>query len=127
MTTALQDCPTFEDFALSPHVRRWYIQVLMTAGGATSTITTNLPTLPAVANSASSVFAVTNLPPCPGTPRYNIQIYSPGATVTEAIVTAYSATNGTLSYRTSKAGTATDPASGDIIWLYFEGESRPVP
>ncbi len=129
MTTALQDCPAFTEGAdLSPHVRKWFVNVLMAGSGATSTITTSLPTLPAVANSASSIFAVTNLPPMPivtGTaPRITFSIYSPLATVTECIITAFNATNGTLSYRTSKAGTAADPAAADVITLVFEGECR---
>ncbi len=129
MTTALQDCPAFTEGAdLSAHVRKWYLGVLMAGAGVTSTITTSLPTLPAVANGASSIFAVTNLPPMPiltgAAPRITFSIYSPAATVTEVIITAFNATNGTLSYRTSKAGTATDPAASDVITLVFEGECR---
>lgn len=131
MTTALQDCPAFPDVSLSAHVRRYYIQVTFSDGaGTTSTITSNLPTLPAVGNGSSSVFAVTNLPPAPATggdgnvPRYYAQIYSPAATITEPIITAYDAVAGTLSFRTSKAGTATNPASTDKVWLFFEMAGR---
>jgi len=42
---------------------------------------------------------------------------SAAATVTETIITAESVTAGTMTIRTSKAGTAVNPASGDVIFL----------
>lgn len=53
-------------------------------------------------------------PVCPNA-VIHVGLQSAAATVTEAIETAKSATAGTASLRTSKAGTAANPASGDII------------
>jgi len=47
-------------------------------------------------------------------------IYSAGATITEWIITAKSATAGTATIRLSKGGTAAQPASGDEVTLYLD-------
>jgi hypothetical protein len=47
-------------------------------------------------------------------------IYSAGATITEWIITAKSATAGTATLRLSKAGTSAEPASGDEVTIHFD-------
>lgn len=46
-----------------------------------------------------------------------VEIKSAAATVTECILTAKAATSGTATLRFSKAGTAANPASGDIATI----------
>lgn len=49
---------------------------------------------------------------------------SAAATVTEAIFTAVNYKTGTATLRTSKAGTAVNPASGDLIGFLLIGQTR---
>ncbi len=55
--------------------------------------------------------------------QYGIK-QSAAATITEIIGTAVSTTAGTAAFRTSKAGTAVNPASGDILTVWFIAEPR---
>lgn len=51
-------------------------------------------------------------------------LYSPAGTVVTAYTTAKSATAGTATIVTSTVVGATDPASGDVLTLVFEMETR---
>jgi hypothetical protein len=73
-------------------------------------------------NAGTGLFTL-GFPPCLKV-RLNAFLKSAAATVTEAIVTAASATAGTATLRTSKAGTAVNPANGDVITLYVFGQTR---
>lgn len=53
-------------------------------------------------------------------------LLSVAATVTEVILTAISPTAGTFTIRTSKAGVATNPASGDLIQIHIDGKTTAV-
>lgn len=69
-----------------------------------------------VANTGTGTFSLV-YPVCPNA---TIKVWiesSAAATVTEAILTAKSPSAGTGTIRTSKAGTATNPASGDLIGI----------
>jgi hypothetical protein len=57
--------------------------------------------------------------------RPHLDLKSAASTVTEAIFTAIDPEAGTATVRTSKAGTATDPASGDIIFIELLGKVAP--
>jgi hypothetical protein len=67
-----------------------------------------------VANTGTGTFSLA-YPVCPNATIKVFVEMSAAATVTEAILTAKSPTAGTATIRTSKAGTATNPASGDLI------------
>jgi hypothetical protein len=73
-------------------------------------------------NSGTGTFNLT-YPPCMKA-KFQLCLQSAAATVTEAILTAKSATAGTAALRTSKAGTATNPANGDVITVLILGQSR---
>jgi hypothetical protein len=67
-----------------------------------------------MANTGTGTFSLVY----PACPNATIRVWvesSAAATVCEAILTAKSQTAGTATVRTSKAGTATNPASGDLI------------
>lgn len=73
-----------------------------------------------VANTGTGTFSVAY----PAAPNATICAFielSAAATVTEAILTAKAPSSGTATLRTSKAGTATNPASGDLIGLVIFG------
>src|SRR5512144_158804 len=126
MTKSLEDNPAYPSMVGQPFRRTWSAEIPIGGSGATGTILQAPPGF-AAAKSATGVYDCTNLPPgiaSKGKYRFRFGLYSPAATVTECIVTAFNANNGTMTFRTSKAGTAAEPASGDIIWIYFEGESR---
>ncbi len=77
----------------------------------------------AAVNSGTGTFNLTY----PAALRVKIQYgieQSAAATVTEIIGTAVSATAGTASFRTSKAGTAVNPASSDILNVVIWAETR---
>lgn len=63
-------------------------------------------------------------PPCPKM-RISFQLQSPALTVQGTLVTARSATGGTATFKiTNAAGAATDPATGDFVFIYFSGQAR---
>ena len=120
----LKDYPTFKEGGNinTPDTRSWSAEIPIGASGATGTIL-NAPAGFACAKSATGVYACTGLPIHPtGKGRFWFGIYSPTPTVGGAVVTAKSNTAGTMSFATVVGVTATEPASGDIIWVYFEGE-----
>lgn len=67
-----------------------------------------------MANTGTGTFSLV-YPACPGAVVHVFVEQSAAATVTEAILTAKSPSAGTATVRTSKAGTAANPASGDLI------------
>lgn len=125
MTAPIADLDSgFPVKSLIPDVVHWWAAIPIGAAGATGTIK-DAPQGFACAKSATGVYDVTGMPPCPATTTANskisflFQLQSPAATVTEAIVsTAPNLSNGTVSFRTSKGGTATEPASGDIVYMH---------
>jgi hypothetical protein len=126
MTKSLEDNPAFPGYAGQPFRRTWSAEIPIGASGATGTILQAPPAF-AAAKNGTGVYDCTNLPPwiaSKGKGRFRFGIYSPALTVFAAVVTAYNATNGTMTFKAVSAGGATEPASGDIIWVYFEGESR---
>ncbi len=64
-------------------------------------------------------------PKCPKGRLIPVIKKSAAATVTEIIFTAFDMTAGTATIRTSKAGVATNPASGDIIGIYLDAQGEP--
>ncbi len=77
----------------------------------------------AAANSGTGTFTLTYPASLKAKIQYGIK-QSAAATITEIIGTAVSPTAGTASFRTSKAGTAVNPASGDILTVWFLAEPR---
>lgn len=65
-------------------------------------------------------------PMCPKARVVPFVAKSAAATVTEAICTALAPTAGTATIRFSKAGTATDPANGDVIGFNIFGSPMGV-
>jgi hypothetical protein len=60
-------------------------------------------------------------PPAVAARIYQTEIYSPGLTVIDSVVTAKTATAGVATHKVlNPAGAATDPASGDILTLRLE-------
>lgn len=73
-------------------------------------------------NTGTGTFSLT----FPASPNCTIEVFpevSAAATVTEAILTAKSPTAGTATIRTSKAGTAANPASGDLIGIIIYAQT----
>lgn len=100
----------------------WTCEVPIGASGATGTLVFG-PNGIAVAKSGTGTYDVTGMPLTPaGKGRFRFGIYSPLLTVDNAVVTAYDGTAGTMSFTTVAAGVATEPASGNKVWVYFEGE-----
>jgi len=102
----------------------WWAHIPISAAGATGTIK-DAPQGFACANAGTGVFNVTGMPPCPATTTSNskatfwFSLQSPAATVTECVIsTAHNLANGTVSFTTSKAGTAANPADGDVVRLF---------
>lgn len=77
----------------------------------------------AAANSGTGTFNLTYPAATKAKIYYGIK-QSAAATITEIIGTAVSTTAGTASFRTSKAGTAVNPASGDILTVMIVAEPR---
>jgi len=101
---------------------RWTCEIPIGASGATGTLKFG-PNGIAVAKSATGIYAVTGMPVTPaGLGRFAFGLYSPAGTVGSAFVTAYDGAAGTMTFHTSVGVTDTEPASGDKVWLYFEGE-----
>jgi hypothetical protein len=62
-------------------------------------------------------------PACPKA-LVHVGLKSAAGTVTEAILLAKSATAGTATIQTSAAGVATEPASGDAIYVFVFSKTR---
>jgi len=90
--------------------------VAIGAAGAVDSTVTGYRVAPGVvmANTGTGTFSLV-YPACPNAVVHVFVESSAAATVTEAILTAKSPSAGTATVRTSKAGTATNPASGDLI------------
>ena len=107
-----------------PEVIDWDCEVPIGASGATGTLAFQ-PNGMAVAKSDTGVYAVTGMPICPaGKGRITFGIYSPAPTVGGAVVTVVDFTAGTMTFETLVGVTATEPASGDKIWIKFRGSPR---
>ena len=102
----------------------WDCEVPIGASGATGTLAFQ-PNGMAVAKSDTGVYAVTGMPICPaGKGRITFGLYSPTPTVGGAVVTVVDFTAGTMTFETLVGVTATEPASGDKIWIHFRGSPR---
>ncbi len=125
MTAPIADLDSgFVEKTLLPNIVHWWAYIPIGAAGATGTIK-DAPNGFACANVGTGVFDVTGMPPCPATTTSNSKavfvftLASPGATVKECVIsTAHSLANGTISFTTSKAGTAANPASGDVVVMH---------
>lgn len=124
---ALADLDFYAQVHNRPHVKRWSVVIPIGAAGATGTLLQGPPGI-ACAYTATGIYAVSAMPlamaESTGKSRVHFQLYSPSLTVTECTVTADDYNAGTLTFKTSKGGTAAEPASGDTITMYFEGESE---
>lgn len=78
-----------------------------------------------VARTGAGVYDIT-YPACPKARVVPFVQKSAAATVTEAICTAIAPSSGTATLRFSKAGVATDPASGDVIGFNIFGKPTGV-
>lgn len=101
----------------------WEVEIPIGATGAVGTLAGPYPNGFACAKNTTGVYDCTGLPPLPSGGRFLFTIYSPALTICDCVVTAYSATAGTMTFKTV-LGTATpvQPASGDKLWLRFSGE-----
>jgi len=125
---ALADLDMYPSVVNTPHHKRWCVVIPIGAAGATGTLLqAPLPGL-TVTNNGTGIYDVAGMPiamaESTGKSRVHFQLYSPSLTVTECTVTADDYNAGTLTFKTSKAGTAAEPASGNTITMYFEGESE---
>lgn len=124
MTVALEDIPAFPPLDNTPNARYWSCGVPIGASGATGTLT-NQPQGIAVAKNGTGTYDVTGMPPAPaGSGFWTFGLYSPTPTVGCAVVTAYDLNAGTMTFKTLSGVTATEPASGNIIYIYFAGQAR---
>jgi len=126
MAGALRDRPIFKELGRIGTVDtiKWSCEVPIGGSGATGTLAFG-PVGIAVAKNTTGVYDVTGMPICPAAKgRIKFGIYSPTPTVGDAVVTAVDFTAGTMTFKTCVGVTPTEPASGDKIWIFFEGESR---
>lgn len=125
---ALEDYPaTSQAFTFGQHQRFWSAEIPIGASGATGTIVGPIPIGFTCTKNTTGVYDCTNLPswiPSVGKGRFYFGLYSPTPTVGSVVVSAYDATAGTMTFKTLSGVTPTQPASGDIVWLFFEGECR---
>lgn len=124
---ALGDTEGFRILSRNPYTRKWCVVIPIGAAGATGTLLQGPPGL-TVTNNGTGIFDVAVMPvsiaASEGKSRVAFGLYSPSLTVTEATVTAHDFNAGTLTFKTTKAGSAANPASGDRVTLFFEGESE---
>lgn len=124
---ALADIDLYVEKANTPHKKSWCCVVPIAGSGATGTLLQGPPGI-AVAKSATGVYAVTGMPiamaESTGKSRVWFGIYSPTPTVGSVVVTADDFNAGTMTFATCVGVTATEPASGDTITIFFEGESE---
>ena len=99
---------------------RWVASVTftITAAGAIGTTVADDAKL-AGDTFASGVCALT-FPACT-TARFQTSLVSAAGTVQEVVVTALSASAGTATVKTTTAGVATEPASGDVVMIRIFG------
>jgi len=103
---------------------KWTCEVPIGASGATGTLVFG-PNGIVIAKTGTGIYGITVAPVCPaGRGRWRFGVYSPLLTVDNAVVTAQDNAAGTATITTVKGGAAAEPASGDKIWIYFEGEPR---
>lgn len=124
---ALGDIEGFQLRTMNPHARKWCVVIPIGGSGATGTLL-QAPEGLTVTKTGTGVYAVAVMPvsiaASEGKSRVFFGLYSPSLTVTECTVTAHDFNAGTLTFTTSKAGSAAEPASGDRVTLFFEGESE---
>ena len=102
----------------------WMAVVPIGASGATGTLTHH-PNGLTVTKNTTGVYDVAGAPICPtGAGSYWFGIYSPAGIVGSAFETAHSLSAGTMTFTTAVGVTATEPASGDIITIFFRGSPR---
>jgi hypothetical protein len=124
---ALED--STEGFPGLQHVkfgRSWTAYIPIGASGATGTIT-GAPFGFACAKNGTGTYDCTGVPvvPTDNNARVSFGFYSPTPTVSSAVTSAKDFTSaGTFTFKTLSGVTPTEPASGDIIYVFFEGESR---
>lgn len=126
MAATLRDRPIFKGLGNVGTIDtiRWRCKVPIGASGATGTLAFG-PNGIAVAKNTTGVYDVTGMPPLPtGKGSFHFGIYSPAGTVGSCFVTAYSLSAGTMTFTTAVGVTATEPASGDEITIFFAGEPR---
>lgn len=125
---ALGDIEQFPRRHNKPHGVTWSMVIPIGAAGATGTLLQSPDPGLTVTHGSTGVYAVAGMPVAmaesTGKSRVHFQLYSPSLTVTECTVTADDYNAGTLTFTTSKAGSAADPASGDTVTMYFNGESE---
>jgi hypothetical protein len=120
----LKDYPTFPAGGNinKPDCRRWSAEIPIGASGATGTIL-NAPAGFACAKSATGRYACTGVPTyAAGKGRFWFSLKSASPTVGAAVVRANDGAAGTMSFSTVVGATETEPASGDVVWVHFEGE-----
>jgi len=102
----------------------WMCVVPIGASGATGTLAHH-PNGIAVAKNTTGVYDVTGAPICPsGAGVYWFGIESAAGTVGSAYVTAKDLTAGTMTFETAVGVTATEPADGDVITIFFRGSPK---
>ncbi len=128
MTAPIADLDAFPERHLLDNQIMGRVVVPLTTAGATATLLDG-PNGIACALGATGVYAFTGLPICPtatttrSKAKFWTQLQSPALTVTECTITvAHSTSAGTLTVTTSKGGTPTTPASGDVITLFWQME-----
>ncbi len=92
------------------------------AAGAISSSVVDDPALTLGADSGTGIHALT-YPLCVSC-KIKVQLVSASLTVSEATVTAISATAGTATIKLTKAGTGAQAASGNIIYVTVIGKVR---
>ena len=126
MAKALRDCGPVRGLGEVGVIDtiRWRCKVPIGASGATGTLAFG-PNGIAVAKNTTGVYDVTGMPPSPtGKGSFHFGIYSPAGTVGSCFYTAYSLSAGTMTFTTAVGVTATQPADGDEITIFFVGEPR---
>ena len=128
MTAPIADLDAFPTRNLLDNQVRWRVTVPIGAAGATGTLLDG-PNGIACTYTATGKYAFTGIPLCPSATtsrskaKFWFTLQSPSLTVTECTITvAHSTSAGTLTATTSKAGTAAEPASGDVIVMWCEME-----
>lgn len=101
----------------------WEVEIPIGASGATGTLAGPYPNGFACAKNTTGIYDCTGLPILPSGGRFFFGLYSPALTVADVVVTAYSATAGTMTFKTVLGSASpVQPASGDKVWLRFSGE-----
>ncbi len=126
MARSLRDHPIFRPLGRvgTTDTISWSCEVPIGASGATGTLRRG-PNGIAVAKNTTGVYDVTGMPITPADKgRIWFGIYSPTPTVGCAVTQVKDFTAGTMTFATCVGVTPTEPASGDIITIFFEGEAR---